>query len=59
MLGATCQRTLYHNGKVLTDASIDKRGEVIGSGRDLLSNSNVNLISCALMAAVGYWVGRL
>lgn len=58
MLGATCQRTLYRDGKILTDASKDQRGgKVIGVGRDILSNSNVNLLSCSLMAAIGYWVG--
>lgn len=58
MLGATCQRTVYRDGKILTDASKDHTGgKVIGTGRDILSNSNVNLISCALMALVGYWAG--
>ncbi|KAL1409926.1 hypothetical protein Q8F55_003925 [Vanrija albida] len=64
LLGATLQRTLYSttDGRILTDLSSKERetapGVVtIGPGRNVLSNSAVNLISASAMAAVGFWVG--
>lgn len=60
------QRTLYSltDKKIWTDKStISPRDrEVkqivnIGYGRDVLSNSGVNLVSTGIMAGIGFWYG--
>ncbi|KLT44809.1 hypothetical protein CC85DRAFT_323508 [Cutaneotrichosporon oleaginosum] len=63
ILGGTLQRTLYStaDGRVLTDHSDPARARApgvvtIGPGIDVLSNSAVNAICGAVMAAFGWWV---
>lgn len=59
MLGATLQETLYSvkDSRILTDLSHrpGERVKRIGIGRDILSNSAVNFLSGAIMAAVGWY----
>lgn len=64
LLGATLQQTLYSTkeGRVLTDFSAPRAaGEagvvVIGPGKNVLSNSAVNLITASIMAVAGWYVG--